>query len=425
MPIDLRLINKTLLAPASLYVAINIGVSVVGFLKSMLFMRWLGMEELGIISLAQTIMSFISIFQIGLLNGGYRIFSLDRAEEQRNINNLIFSYIAVLTVVFLSGWGVLTMANVRLLMSPELLLVAIVCGLLMLTNNWLTNTLIGKRMLKELNMINVVSAGLSLLFLPLVAIWGLLGAILVLLFQPLVFVAVILVKEKELRPTAFLFDLKLTKYVLGFGFIPFLAGIFEIVNLQIERWSIASTLGTSALGDFYLVSLFYALFVLVPNSINNILFPQAVRAFDRKDIIQFKSIIKKQVLIMLLYDFLVIMLTFLLFKSIVAVLFPKHVDNVVYVYYYLPGLMAFSLCNVLSMIQNSVVRLKPMLISGLISIVLNAILVFTCYSLGKMSLINMSIIKSVLLIVSFSYMSLDLLYAKNKKLLIGGGTNNF
>ena len=102
MPIDLRLINKTLLAPASLYVAINIGVSVVGFLKSMLFMRWLGMEELGIISLAQTIMSFISIFQIGLLNGGYRIFSLDRAEEQRNINNLIFSYIAVLTVVFLS-----------------------------------------------------------------------------------------------------------------------------------------------------------------------------------------------------------------------------------------------------------------------------------------------------------------------------------
>ena len=82
----------------------NIFVSSVGFIRSFLFMRWLDNNELGIISLVQTVMLFLSLFQIGLVNGGYRIFALDKAEQQLDINNVLFSYFALLTGVVLTAW---------------------------------------------------------------------------------------------------------------------------------------------------------------------------------------------------------------------------------------------------------------------------------------------------------------------------------
>ena len=94
-------------APTTLYVVVNIFVSFVGFLRSFAFMKWLGLEELGLISLVQTVMQFIGLFQLGLINGGYRMFSLNKVKEQERVNNLLFTAFCIFLIVLLLAWTII------------------------------------------------------------------------------------------------------------------------------------------------------------------------------------------------------------------------------------------------------------------------------------------------------------------------------
>ena len=386
-------------SPTSSYIIVNIIVSSVGFLRSFIFMRWLGLEELGLISLAQTVMQFISLFQIGLINGGYRLFSMNKVDDQRKVNNLLFTFFATLLAVFLLAWFVIAISGHQVIMSNDLLLVSIVCGILMLTNNWLNNTLIGKQKFSEINKINLYSIGFSVVCLLSVTVIGFWGAVLSIAIQPLVFVAFTLIRNKDLRPDAFCFDFRLVKYILSFGFIPFLAGIFTMVNLQIERWSIASVLGEEALGRFYLVFLYQSLFLLVPTSIQSIFFPQAVRSFDESNLTSFKSIIKKQSFAMATYDLLIMLITGLFFEAVVKLLFPLHADNTVFVYYFIPGLLAMSFVEVTGLVLMASVRLGPILIGGITNLLVNIVLISVMIKFNEMTLTRMAMLKSLLYII--------------------------
>lgn len=389
--------------PTTIYIIVNIFISSVGFLRSFIFMRWLNMEELGLISLSQTVMQFISLFQLGLINGGYRLFALDKNDDQKKVNNLLFTYFALLFGTCMTIWMIVALSGHKLIMDNWLLLISIVCGILMLINNWLNNTLIGRQLLSSINKINIISGLVSVSLLPIVYYSGFVGAVIVIISQPLLFVVITLVKNKELRPDSFFIDLSLSKYILSFGFIPFLVGIFVILNIQIERWSIAANLGAEALGCFYLVFLYNSLFLLVPNSILNIFFPRAVSFYDRGDMNGFTSVVKKQLMVMLMYDLIIVGLTFSLFEPVVGFLFPSHSNNVRYVYYFIPGLLAMSLTEVNSVILNASVRLKPILISGLLSVSCNIFLVLISIYTNTMTLKYMAIVKSITLIVPFVY----------------------
>lgn len=386
-------------SPTSSYIIVNIIVSSVGFLRSFIFMRWLGLEELGLISLAQTVMQFISLFQIGLINGGYRLFSMNKVDDQRKVNNLLFTFFAVLLAISLLAWLVIVILGHQVIMSNELLLVSILCGILMLTNNWLNNTLIGKQKFSEINKINLYSIGFSVACLLSVTVIGLWGAVLSIAIQPLVFVSFTLFRNKELRPKAPSLDLSLVRYILSFGFIPFIAGIFTMLNLQIERWSIASVLGEEALGRFYLVFLYQSLFLLVPTSIQSVFFPQAVRSFDEGNMPVFRTIVKKQTFAMIAYDVLIILITVLFFDAVVKLMFPLHVENTVYVYYFIPGLLAISFVEVTGLILMASVRLKPILIGGVTNLAVNIITVGLLISMSVMTLTRMAILKSLLYII--------------------------
>lgn len=384
-----------------MYILINLFVSGVGFAKSFLFMKWLDMTELGIISLVQTVMLFVGLFQLGLLNGGYRIFALDKAEQQREINNLLFTYIGCLSFLGVLIWCILHVCNIMLVLKSELLLVAFVCGILALTNNWLTNTLIGKGLISNINKINLISAFVSLLLLPLVVVWGIKGAIVVLISQPLIFVAITLFQNKSLRPTGLNFDIKLARYILSFGFIPFLAGIFTIINLQIERWSIAEILGPEALGKFYLVFLYSTLFTLVPTSLLNIYFPKAINFHETGDYPSFQKLLIKHVQSVLIYLLTVILFTIIALQPFVDWLLPQHAENTRYVYLILPGLFFLTLCDPVSVLLNSTLRLKPILLVGLLSLILTTLFVFVIEILGYFNLYTMSILKTVVNLAVF------------------------
>lgn len=380
-------------------------------------MRSMDMNELGIISLVQTAIMFLGFFQFGLINGGYRIFALDKLDEQQIINNLLFSYFALIAGAVLLGWFVLVITNTTLAISNSVLIIALICGILTLIMNWLTNTLVGKRLIKDINKINLISSTASLAVLPSIMIWGIYGAIISLIAQPLLFVGITLISHKELRPTNWNFELKLVKYILNFGFIPYLAGIFTLINLQIERWSIAEILGIEALGKFYLVFLYTTLFVLIPTSVNTLFFPPSVLAYKKKQYKEFKSLLKKYMLVLVLYIITMLILTFFLLQYTIDYILPQHSANTIYVYYILPGLIAYILCDPINLILNSAVKLFPMLIAGIIAVLLNLILIIVASKLDNFNLNIMTYIKVIIYIVPFLYYYIYILVSHKKLFL--------
>ncbi len=391
-----RIINRH-----SLYVLITLYVSAVGFLRSFLFMRWLDMGELGMISLMQTVMMFISLFQFGLINGGYRIFALDKTDQQRAINNVLFSYFALLGGLLILFWLTLVITGIELVMNNRLMLAALICGFFALINNWLTNTLIGKRLIRDINIINLISATLSLSVIPLIIWLGMTGAVLVIVIQPLTFVVITLIKHKDLRPNAWNFDVSQVKYILSFGFIPFLCGIFVQANLQVERWSIAKVLGPEALGEFYLVFLYTTLFVLAPLALQNLFFPKAIYAYENDQMKSFKELLKKHVLLLTSYVIVVVVLTLVAMPFFVNLFFPQHGPYTEYVYYVIPGLIALVFCDPFSIILNATVRLKPIFYAGIIALIVNAGLIAGTIHEDLFDLKNMAIIKSITYTIPF------------------------
>ena len=377
------------------YIIVNIGLSAFSFLRSFVFMRTLDLAELGVISLIQTIFMFIGLLQCGLLNGGYRIISLGKSEEIEKTNNTIFSYISILTPIgvlfcLLSshfGW----IKDLSLI----LLLISVLFGLFTLINNWFHNVLIGEQKLADLNKINIISYAVSLLVLPLAFIVGFWGAVLVIAIQPLLFVGLCLLWYPELRPTGFFFDKKYIKYILSFGFIPFLGGIFSMVYIQVERWSITGQLGVESLGAFYLVFLYVSLYQLVPTSLNSIFFPKGVKSYANCDYGYFKHILKYYYLCLIGYGVLISIVTFILLKPIVAVIFPNHLPGVLFVYLVLPGLIFTSLREPLGLVLNSAVILKPMLYVNATELLFDIIGIIVMITGGFFSLTNVAILRTL------------------------------
>jgi len=332
---------------------------------------------------------------MGLLNGGYRIVSLGKTEEIEKTNNSIYTYVAMLLplgIIFclLSahfGW-------IKDFTLP-LLLISVVFGIFTLLNNWCQNMLIGEQKLGEVNIANIVSYSLSLLFLPLAIVFGFWGALSVAMIQPLAFVIISALRNHELFPTGFFFDLKYIKYILSFGFIPFLGGISSMLYLQVERWSINGVLGVEALGSLYLMFLYVTLFQLVPNSINSIFFPKGVKAYAEKRYDDFKRLLKYYYLILAGYGVLITIVTVLFLKPMVCLLFPAHMVGVPYVYIILPGLIMATLIQPIGLILNSAVILRPMLIADITNFMLCAGLIAVMIATSVFSLQNVAVIRTL------------------------------
>lgn len=377
------------------YIIINLCVSAFSFLKSFIFMHVLDLRELGIISLVQTIFMFIGLLQIGLLNGGYRIVSLGKKEQLEKANNTLFTYIFLLGI---PGVAFCILANrfnwIEELTLP-LLLIAVFFGIFTLINNWLHNALIGEQRLSAVNRINIISYGASALTLPIAYFVGFWGGILVITIQPLLFVLICLIENKELRPTGFSLEIEYIKYILGFGFIPFLGGIFSALYTQIERWSITEVLGVEALGGFYLVFLYVSLYNLVPKSINGIFFPKAVKSYEDGQFNDFKKYIKWYYVVLICYGALIVLVTILFLQPIVSMVFPKHIPGIEFVYIIIPGIILRSLTDPIDLILNSAVILKPMLIVNILYLLLNIIVIAAYIASDVFSLINIAILRTI------------------------------
>ena len=385
-------ILKNLTHARSAYVVINVMLSAVGLVRSFFCLRILGFQELGSLTIFQNLAFIGSLFQLGLISGAYRIYTLDESQSN-NLHNTIVSFLlAVLSafsaVAFIAQFfkhditGVLVFSGIFL-------------GVLALYSNWLISTFLARSKLKELNKINLLSMVVGLATILLIYQFGLTGAILSILAQPLSFIAISLVRYPALRPTKLMLSKDLISKSLSYGFIPFVAGILFFLNAQIERWSIAYFLNTESLGKFFLATLFSTIFILVPNSLNNIFFPKALNFYANKDYDLLKIALKKFYVLLVAYDLVCVASTLLFLRPLVSMMFPNHIPGIELVYTILPGLVAVSFVIPIFMTFNFSLTLKPILAGYILSTIIMLILMTISIRSGSFSISTVALIESI------------------------------
>jgi len=396
------------------FILINIIVAFLGFVRSFVFMKFLDFEELGLLTLLQTGAMFIGFFQIGLINGGYRLVALQNNSVTEKTNNVIFSYFGVLFSFLISIYLINSFFNI--LSDHLFLFILLVFGFSLLVFNWLTNTLIAERKYALLNKVNFVSAMMSILCLPMAYYWGAYGGAFCLLIQPVVFCLCILLFSKKFRPTRYLLNIVELKEILHYGFIPYVSGIFFLLYIQIERWSITLYLGTTALGNMYLFILVTSLWVLVPLSIMNLFFPKCVTLFENKNYLELNKLVRNHFYIVLGYCLITVVILILFLKPLIGYVFPDHLPFVNLVYIGIPGLVFRTLSDPIAVFLNSVVKLKPILWSDIISIVFYLSLILLMVGNEWFSLTNVIIVFNLYFIFKFIY--LLIYYLKLKKVYL-------
>ena len=384
------------------FIAINIFVAFLGFVRSFAFINFFDFHELGIITLVSTAAALIGMFQIGLINGGYRIIALREFDSTVKVNNVIFSYFGVLSIV-LAAFSIIV-CLLGFYTNWFLLLIINIMGVCILITNWLTNTLIGASEFKTLNIANSISALTSLLCLLLAYYFGLYGAILSLIIQPMLFVFVVFILDNNAIPNKFDLDINYIKFILSFGFIPFLSGIFFLIYIQIERWSVNAFLGSEALGKMYLVFLTITLWLLVPSSILNLFFPKAIKFYSENDLSSFDKVIKLNSIITFVYCLSVSMTIIILASPIVELVFPKHLPYVYLVVLALPGLIFRTLSDPISLYLNSIVRLQPIFWSDILALIVYIASISFMFLFKSFSLNNFVICFNIYFSFKFFYL---------------------
>lgn len=348
--------------PRSLYVVINVAVNVIFLVRSAITMFLLDYRELGLVALLQTIMLLIMSVQFGFLQGGYRLLCGADADEGRRINNLLYSFIGVLSVVSVA------VLVIVLAIEPGrdyflLGIFGLFGGIFSLIKNWTSSALIAQERLGAVNSFNCWS-GLSALAMFAIAPWDpLMAAILATVVPPVIFAVLTWIRLPDTRPDALEYSGDLIRAALRAGFILFLTGIFTQLNIQIERWYVAADLSVEMLGHLYLVILYVSIFQLVPNSFDAIFLPRMVRAHQEGRGEEVASSMRMLFLISLGYLLASMVVTALLARPVIELVLPKYAGDLPYLYALLPGLAIFTLSQPFALIFNVLMQYRVYLIA--------------------------------------------------------------
>jgi O-antigen/teichoic acid export membrane protein len=396
------------------FIGITLFINVIRFLKSFVFMKYLELNELGILTIISAVMGLFSIMQLGLLNGGYRIFSVNDPDKWK-ANNTIYSYFFVLLTAMLIGIMCYFLSGNLTIVKLAFVLLGCLMGMLALLNNWNRNLLVAEGDFNNINKIEIISTLISILLLVSVVFYNLYGALLVIFSKELVFYLTTIFKKRHYLPRKFILKYNDIKWILTFGLLPFLSGIVTMMSTQVETWCIAGFLNTEALGKFYLPMLYIKLFLLIPVAVNRIYFPTIMRNFVKGMFQEAKYTLKKYFVINAVVSVTAIVISFLFMHDVIKRFIPIHLIAIPYIWALIPGLVIFTLTQPLKLIFNGAVKQVPFLWSSGISLIFESGILFGLGFLGTLTLYKVAIIKSLAYIV-FSVV-LWLIYIKQKKSL--------
>jgi hypothetical protein len=348
------------------FVIVTVINSAISFGKSYLFMDLLNKDSLGYLAIFQSVIVIVSFFQIGVLHGGYRIISF--SVERKNFTNavvsnflLFLSFLSVCCLIFYSSiwefsWFIVT---------------AVFVGLISLWASWFTNLYLGLGKSKQLSNMIFFSIIFSLFFIPFLYWYGIFGAVLIISMQPLSFVILSLVLNKDFR---FSYDLKSLfkiKMLANYGFIPFLTGVLYLANMQLERFVIGADLGVTSLGDYYLVFVYTSIFMVGPSALGMLNFPPLMKELRSNKNKSFFSVFKVYYIELLAYISLVILLTLFVLPSIIEVYLPSHIQGIKYVNIIFIGLILYCLIDPISFLINARLDYKQLITIYIYAIIIS------------------------------------------------------
>jgi O-antigen/teichoic acid export membrane protein len=373
--------------PKYRYIAANILVSLASFARNLLFMKTLNLAALGQIALMQTLVMLIGFAQLGLINGAYIEYSAgDRATNRRIVNLLTVGVLClvpiavlIMLVVYLGGF------HSNMLLSATLG-IGLATGIATLASTWMNNLLVADNALAKSNTINIGAVGLSVVVALLSRPYGLKMALFSMFVQPLVVIVAALLSSPNLRPHSLRVDWGILRKVAELGWIPFLSMLMALGMHQIERWSIATILGTEALGRFYIVLMFTTFFALIPAALANVFFPQAKRAYRAGNAEIFQTTIRRHARDLFIYFALAIVITFTFMTHVVAYLMPGALQGASLVYYALIWLVLFSARDTASLVLFSTGRMRDLLVAGLLTLAVFVTEIAILWGTGRFSL---------------------------------------
>jgi len=366
------------------------------FVRGFVFMRYLNLSDLGVVTLVSTIMGLFTMLQIGLLNGGYRIFSVDNPNKWK-VNDTIYSYFFSLEIIIVFGTFLTFLLDKITANQLIFALLAAFFGLILVLNNWNRNMLIAQQKLKEVNRLEFIATFLSFILLFTVIYIKIYGALLVIFSREFIFYILTITRNKTFLPRQFSFTLREIKWILSFGFLPFLSGVLIQMSMQVETWSIFSFLSTEALGKFYLPKLYISLFMIIPVAVGKLYFPETMKAFVKGNFYKVKKTIISFVVINAGFCVFAVILTLLLLDFVIGFIIPKHLVGIPYIWIILPGLIISTLVQPISLIFYAAVKLYPFLWSS------GAALVFTASSLSILGIMGVFTLDYVAIVKSLSY----------------------
>ena len=380
------------------YVSLNILTTFIRFFKGFILMKYLTLSDLGVITLVTAVMGLFTMLQLGFLNGGYRIYS-EEHHDKSIVNDIVYSYFVGIEALVIIGIAIMFLAHQLDGEEVMFAFLASIFGILLVLNNWIRNILIAEKKVKEVNRLNIWSNLGSLIFLFTVPFWGLYGALLVTFSIELIFYIQAICTHSNLLPHGFNYSFRQYKWVLSYGFFPFLSGLIITYNMQIETWSIASFISTEALGTFYLPRLYISLFLLIPTAVSQLFYPDAIKAYKVSDHGKLRTILWKYIGTNTAVSFLLSVITVFLMEPVISYLVPLHLVGVPFVWMILPGLVIYTIMQPLDLVFYASNILRPFLWASLVAASVTTFGLIGAELLDIFSLTTVAIVKSLFYLV--------------------------
>jgi O-antigen/teichoic acid export membrane protein len=383
----------------SIFVLLNLIIAAIGFFRSFYLGQILNLSDLGYITLIQTGASAVGFLQFGLLSGGFRALVMRDESDFYVINNSVITFF-VLLLVFL--FGVVMFGNLfRLYTQFKIVYFAILIGFFSLLVNWITAVQFSKSRYLENNIFNLVSYISSFLFLLIWPNSNVTTTAIAILIQPILF---LLLSVNYFKRFNLFLKYEILSGLLKIGFVTYLTTILGLMYIQVERWTINEFLGLEALGQLYLLFIIVTMWNLVPSSVVNITFAATTKAYKEKNLTAFKSITRKNLLILSSYSIIIILCILLLLEPFTNRLFNQHLPFIKYVYWALPGLALKTISEGFYSILSATLNLKAIFRMDILSFIFYSVSVGLLINIHSISLVNLIICFDLYCLFRFIYL---------------------
>jgi len=385
------------------YILISGVISIFGFVKSFLFLRLFNFLDLGLINIAQNFIISISLLQIGIITGGYRLYCYKSEEIRSLINSAVLYFFFILSSVLLIVLGV-AVVFFDTDISIYQLFFFVMIGVLSLYGNWVTCKILAIGKIKLLNRANLISAILSILIIFLFKYIGVWAALLAFLSQSLILILFCYARVPQIVPKIQNFNFKkIVGKVISIGFVPYLTTAMGYFNSQLGRWLITLKLGTFILGKTSIVNLFITVLNVFPTAISHLFYPTLIAKYEMGNMVEFKQSLQRYFLVLAIYLSGTILLTLMLSNFVVGILFPIHLESLNLVYAILPSLTLLCITSPIIVVLQAAKKFKAIFFGSLISVVVYLVLLVVYLYRFDTKLIGFFIIESISSFCFFVY----------------------